>query len=134
MDFPAPVGPTTATRAETDGEVDVLEDPVGLAGTIREGHVVERDIGPGRQVHSPHAFGHAGAGVEQPVELEECGTRLLHEVEELAYLLDGIDEIRQQEHERGDRAHGDPAVVDHEAADPTTAAVAAELANSTTGK
>jgi hypothetical protein len=72
----------------------------------------------GGQVDRANPLGQRRAGVEQTEELGQGRARLLHEVEQLAQLLDGFEQVGEVEHEGGQRPHRDRIAV-HE--DPAQA-------------
>ena len=72
--------------------------------------MVDRQCTFGGQGSGVGPFGHRGILVEQAVQLLEGGSRRLQGVEELAELLDRLEQVLQVEDEGGDRADGDRLV------------------------
>ena len=98
-----------------DGEAHVAQDLGAVA--IGETDAAHLDGAPDGQVDGAGALLDGGAGVEQPEELGQRRAGGLDQVEELAELLDGVEQVAQVEHEGGDGAQRGAVLVHQHAAE-----------------
>ena len=104
VDLPAPVGPTSASRSP-GAIVSDTSRSTGRAAGVGERRRPSTTISPlGGQVDRAGALGHVDRRVEQLEELVEAGAGRLHGVEQLAELLDRLEQVVEREHEEGDGA------------------------------
>ena len=118
VDLPAPVGPTSARRSPA-GIVrsTSLQHRLAVARSANA-DALDLDLAPRRAGRRRPARSGTSTGVSSSSKsLFSAGAGRLHDVEQLAELLDRLEQVGEREHEEGDRADGELAVVHPPAAD-----------------